>query len=663
MLQPELHGTNHLERILGDDPPAFALLHRPGSSGGDVEVLTGETTTAEAIADLELPPASMPARPGSTDHDLLAFLPYRQVTERGFTCHDDGEPIVALRVDDHGTVPGEELMARLPDEEPELVDAGFDIDDDSYAEVVRRVLEEEIGRGSGSNFVIKRSFTATIPGYTASSALALFRKLLNSELGAYWTFLAHLGTRTFVGASPERHVSLSDRTLTMNPISGTYRYGTEGPSVSGAVRFLADSKESDELSMVVDEELKMMAGICESGGRVAGPYLKEMARLAHTEYHLDGTSSLDVREILRRTLFAPTVTGSPLENAFRVIARHEPGARGYYSGVAALFGRDDRGRRTLDSSILIRTADITPDGELDIGVGATLVRDSEPHSEVAETWAKAAGVLDAIGVAGTPAGSPTRAGTNPALRVPLADHVEVRAALRRRNRTLAPYWFEEPWRRTRTQPNLVGLRAVLVDAEDTFTAMLGDQLRSLGLEVTIRPYHEGPVEIGDYDLAVVGPGPGDPRDAGDTKIATLRKITRGLLAEEVPMLSVCLGHQVLASLLGLELVRREHPNQGVQREIDLFGKMERVGFYNTFAARSDRDLFHVPSIGQTVRATREPGTGEIHSLRGPWFRSVQFHPESLLTYDGPAVLSEMIAATFTRHGANDAHHTLLGKSG
>ncbi len=74
-----------------------------------------------------------------------------------------------------------------------------------------------------------------------------------------------------------------------------------------------------------------------------GPYLKEMSRLAHTEYFIEGRTTRDAREILRETLFAPTVTGSPLESASRVIHGYEPHGRGYYSGVAALIGRDTAG--------------------------------------------------------------------------------------------------------------------------------------------------------------------------------------------------------------------------------------------------------------------------------------------------------------------------------
>src|SRR5207245_1299312 len=70
----------------------------------------------------------------------------------------------------------------------------------------------------------------------------------------------------------------------------------------------------------------------------------------------------------------------------------------YYSGALALIGRDAGGTQTLDSPILIRTADIDAAGRLRVGGGATLVRHSDPHGEVAETPAKAAGVLAALGV-------------------------------------------------------------------------------------------------------------------------------------------------------------------------------------------------------------------------------------------------------------------------
>ena len=437
------------------------------------------------------------------------------------------------------------------------------------------------------------------------------------------------GSRTLVGATPERHVTLDDGTVVMNPVSGTYRYAPDGPTVPDTLRFLADRKEAEELYMVVDEELKMMAAMCDRGGRVVGPFLKEMARLAHTEYLLEGRSELDVRDVLRATLFAPTVTGSPLESACRVIAKYEPGGRGYYSGVLALFGRDGHGRHTLDSSILIRTAEIDAGGALRIPVGATLVRHSQPDSEVAETSAKVAGLLAAIQPG---ANAPDLAiGRAPGPR--LGAHDAVVRALADRNTTLGSFWLADPAARAAGDPFLAGRRVLVVDAEDTFTAMLAVQLRALGLRVTVRRFDE-PYVLDDQDLVLVGPGPGDPRADEHPKIGALLTLTDRLLAEDRPFVAVCLGHQVLCRLLGLDVVRRAVPHQGLQREIDLFGTTRKVGFYNTFTAVVPAPL--------GIQVSADPVTGEVHALRGPYFRSMQFHPESVLTEHGLDILRETL---------------------
>ncbi|GGT92276.1 anthranilate synthase family protein [Streptomyces lateritius] len=622
--QEQHRGQDLLSRVLGTDPPAFAVLHRPETTGpGALDLLTGDISMPATLADLPL--REDPGTAGR--HEVLAVVPYRQIGERGYDRTDDGAPLIAMSVTEQTTVPLDTVLAAIPDVPITLAEGRFDVDDSAYAEIVRRIVADEIGTGEGANFVIRRSFTAEITDYGPGSALTFFKRLLARETGAYWTFVIHTGERTFVGASPERHVSLADGTAVMNPISGTYRYPASGPTLPGVLDFLADRKEADELYMVVDEELKMMARICEDGGRVVGPYLKEMARLAHTEYFIEGQTDRDPREILRETLFAPTVTGSPLESAARVIAKYEPHGRGYYSGVAALIGRDALGGRAMDSAILIRTAEIDAAGRVGIGVGATLVRHSDPESEVAETRAKAAGLLSALQDDGA---------------ARFRAHPRVREALERRNATIADFWLAEESGRGRPGPDpvLAGQRVLIVDAEDTFTSMIGQQVRAMGPEVTVRRFDEEYAFEG-YDLVIMGPGPGDPREAGHPKIAHLREAVATLLRERRPFLAVCLSHQVLSLGLGLELARRDVPNQGVQKEIDLFGSRERVGFYNTFAARSDSDRLHHPDLG-AVEVSRDPETGEVHALRGSHFASMQFHAESVLTQSGPRIVASLL---------------------
>ncbi|MEW1779877.1 anthranilate synthase family protein [Streptomyces sp. NPDC086777] len=617
-----------LTQLLHDDRP-FALLRRrtPGHDESTVELLLGPVTARDRLAGLP--------------EEGLALIPYRQIRERGFDVRDDGTPLLVLTPTVVCHIPLDEALATLPAHDVHVDSGAFDVDDDAYAEIVGRVLREEIGRGEGANFVIRRTYEGRIPGFGRADALALFRRLLEGERGAYWTFVVHTGDRTLVGASPEVHVRMSGGTVVMNPISGTYRYPAEGPTPEHLLGFLADGKEIEELSMVVDEELKMMCTVGDMGGVVVGPRLKEMAHLAHTEYELRGRSSLDVREVLKETMFAATVTGSPVQNACRVIERHEVGGRGYYAGALALLGRDSGGAQTLDSPILIRTADIDADGRLRVPVGATLVRGSDPASEVAETHAKAAGVLAALGVRPS---RPRAERTAPRL----ADDPRVRAALDGRRASLAPFWL-----RMQERTGEPAGHALVVDGEDTFTAMLAHVLRAGGLDVTVRRYdepglrtavlaHRGPV--------VLGPGPGDPTDPDDPKMRFLRELTATLIREHRHgVLGVCLGHELIAAELGLEIVRKEVPYQGAQTTVDLFGRPETVGFYNSFVARCDDEAAR-ELAAHGIEVSRA-ANGEVHALRGPrraggapgnTLAGVQFHPESVLTLNGAVIVRELV---------------------
>ncbi|MFD7031230.1 anthranilate synthase family protein [Streptomyces sp. NPDC059917] len=620
--------ANPFTRLLDDAAPPFALLRRrtPGLDHDTVEVLTGPVHEVERLADLPL-----------ADLPTLALVPFRQIRERGFDVRDDGTPLSVLVAEQLHAVPLAEALAALPDHEVRVEGGGFDVGDEEYADTVRRVIEDEIGRGEGANFVIRRTYGGSIPGFGRADALALFRRLLVAERGAYWTYVVHTGSRTLVGASPEVHVRMTGGTVVMNPISGTYRYPAGGPTAESLLAFLGDRKETEELSMVVDEELKMMCTVADRGGVVVGPRLKEMSHLAHTEYELRGRSTLDAREVLRETMFAATVTGSPVQNACRVIERYESGGRGYYAGALALLGRDADGAQSLDSPILIRTADIDADGALRVPVGATLVRHSDPAGEVAETHAKAAGVLAALGVrpaAPRPVAGPVRLGEDP----------RVQAALAARRRDLAPFWL-----RMQDRPAAASGHALVIDAEDTFTAMLAHVLRVCGLDVTVRRYDDPGLRAAALAWTgpvVLGPGPGDPADAADPRMRLLRGLARELLAaHRGGILGVCLGHELLAAELGLPLVRKAEPAQGAQTTVDLFGSPEVVGFYNTYTARCD-DPAAARLAATGVEVSRDPATYEVHALRSAagGFAGVQFHPESVLSLRGADVVRDLLAA-------------------
>ncbi len=612
----------------------FALIAR---DPGTVEVLTGETVDVDLLADIPLTDAAGTAR------EVLALVPFRQVTERGFECHDDHAPLRCLIVDAHATLPRDEVIAALPAAPVGLRGAGFDVADEEYAETVRTVIADEIGRGEGANFVIRRDFTADVDGDAITAALTWFRALLEHERGAYWTFLVSTPGHIAVGASPEAHVSARDGVVTMNPISGTFRHPAGGATVETLTTFLESTKETEELFMVVDEELKMMSAVCSDGGRITGPHLKEMSRLTHTEYVLRGRSRLDPRDILRETMFAPTVTGSPMQNACTVITRHERTPRGYYSGVAALFtpsagGEPGAPTHDLDAPILIRTAYLV-DGRLRVPVGATLVRHSDPDGEVSETHGKAAGVLGAIGA--VPRDRDAEAAADPdapaAARRPLAEDPGISALLASRNGRLAQFWLnpQEP----AGHGPFVGRSALVVDAEDRFTTMLAHQLRHLGLDVAIVPWHEvGDAQIDAAELVVAGPGPGDPADETSPRMRRMRDVVARRRASGRPLLAVCLSHQILAGSLGIGLGPLARPHQGLQKTVDVFGEDASIGFYNTFTARVAPGTTRVGM----AEVAADPVSGDVYALRGPGFASVQGHLESILSRDGMTTLERLV---------------------
>ncbi len=626
----------------------FALIARDVAT---VELLTGDVVDVELLADIPLTGAD------GTSQEVLALVPFRQVRERGFECHDDGAPLRCLVVRDRAVIDRRDALEQLPSAPIALADAGFDIADDDYAQIVRRVIADEIGLGEGANFVIRRDFTARVGTDAATAALTWFRALLEHERGAYWTFAVVTPGHVAVGASPEAHVSARDGIVTMNPISGTFRHPEGGATVETLTEFLESTKETEELFMVVDEELKMMSAVCSDGGRITGPHLKEMSRLTHTEYVLRGRSRLDPRDILRETMFAPTVTGSPMQNACTVITRHETTPRGYYSGVAALFTpRTDAilaGESThdLDAPILIRTAYLQG-GRLRVPVGATLVRHSDPYGEVSETHGKAAGVLGAIGaVPRDRRAEPQRDGSADAIDEdapsaearPLADDPDIATLLASRNARLASFWLN-PQDALAAGGPFQGRSAIVVDAEDRFTTMLAHQLRHLGLAVRIVSWTDITDEqIDDAELIVAGPGPGDPRDPGTPRMRRMREVVARRRDSGRPLLAVCLSHQILARTFGIELAPLDAPHQGLQKKVDVFGVPASIGFYNTFTAR-------VPA-GTTVVGEAEVAadalTGDVYALRGPGFASVQGHLESILSRDGMTTLERLVSAALS----------------
>ena len=264
-----------------------------------------------------------------------------------------------------------------------------------------------------------------------------------------------------------------------------------------------------------------------------------------------------------------------------------------------------------------------------VTAGATLVRDSDPDYEVAETLAKAGGILSAFGLLPGGGGTPTAIGD-------LTQDEDVLIALNSRNQRLAKFWLTDQ-AGAPPAPSLAGRKVGILHGEDDFVNMLAHVFSVLGMTSRVVRHEEYAAGVfDDVDLVVVGPGPGDPREHDHPKIAAYRSAVAELLGSGRPFLAVCLGHQVLCDSLGIPLAYKDIVFQGTQSSVSIEGREEKVGFYNTFVGKAGSVL----PEGVSVEADAE--TGDIHVVAGPHFRGVQFHAESILTENGFALLRGLL---------------------
>ncbi len=392
---------------------AWAIIRRSTRAGDreTVGLVGGRRRVVDSLLDI-------PLEDGVPEDghiaDRLVAVPFRQVRERGFEAHDDGTPLVVVDVETELEFSVDEVIDAIDDTGVDLADrGGFDIDDTAYADLVAAIIRDEIGQGEGANLVVGRHYRAQVADWDAGKALTVFRRLLAARARRLLDIrvlhrrpLPHRSEprAARVGARRRRTDEPDQRDLPAG--LGAARPTNRATCAATCWSSCGDEKEIFELFMVVDEELKMMCDVCDKGGQVLGPFLKPMSRLIHTEYFLAGRTSRDPREVLRDTMYAATVTGSPVQNACRLIKKYESEGRGYYGAALAILGRDADGAPVVDSPIVIRTADVDLEGRLTVTAGATLVRDSDPAYEVAETHAKAGGILAAFGLV-APAPTPS----------------------------------------------------------------------------------------------------------------------------------------------------------------------------------------------------------------------------------------------------------------
>ncbi|HZY69695.1 MAG TPA: aminodeoxychorismate/anthranilate synthase component II [Thermoplasmata archaeon] len=189
------------------------------------------------------------------------------------------------------------------------------------------------------------------------------------------------------------------------------------------------------------------------------------------------------------------------------------------------------------------------------------------------------------------------------------------------------------------------MKVVVIDHEDSFVYNLRQAFAGLGHSVATLRYTvpRGDVARERPDALVLSPGPGHPSDRRVTGLA------RELVAESagrVPILGVCLGHQLLGELYGARVVRAADPVHGVAGPVTHEGTGVFAGIPSPFAgARYHSLIIDRATVASplAITASAEDGTPmAIRHLRDPTV-GVQFHPESYLTEAGTKLLENFLA--------------------
>lgn len=186
------------------------------------------------------------------------------------------------------------------------------------------------------------------------------------------------------------------------------------------------------------------------------------------------------------------------------------------------------------------------------------------------------------------------------------------------------------------------VKCVIIDNYDSFTYNLVHLLRELGAEVAVKQNDKFALEdLEEYDKIVLSPGPGVPSEAG-----LLLNVIRRYAATK-PMLGVCLGHQAIAEAFGGKIEKLSDVFHGVETPINvntntsLFNGLPAqfsVGRYHSWVVSKDRFPSELEVIAETADGLIMALQHQEYDLYG-----IQFHPESVLTPMGKAIVGNWLA--------------------
>jgi len=261
--------------------------------------------------------------------------------------------------------------------------------------------------GAGDIYQANLSRGWRVPGVSPGAVGAWYGRLRQVNPAPFGA-LANLPGLTLLSSSPERLVQVRDGRVETRPIAGTRARSWAG---SGAVdssavdsdqseraELLANFKERAEHVMLIDLERNDLGRICRTGSVEVNEFMvtESYPHVHHIVSNVRGVLRPEVTpgEVLRAVFPGGTITGCPKYRCMQIIGELEGEARGAYTGSLGYLNLDG----SMDFNILIRTATLCGE-ELRFRAGAGIVADSDWQRELAETRAKARGLVRAFGAA------------------------------------------------------------------------------------------------------------------------------------------------------------------------------------------------------------------------------------------------------------------------
>ncbi len=333
------------------------------------------------------------------DHDAL--LPAAFAVRCTAAIVRDAMTGTSWLVEEHGNAAGRTICADLEQAASGLdshpgSDAGLmDIVEAEPVDFLAAVRRAKTFIADGDIYQANLSRAWSVEVDPRLTADRVYRRLCAANPGPF-AGLARWHDTAIISSSPERLIQVRNGVAATRPIAGTRPRSSDSDEDAGlSAELITHPKERAEHVMLIDLERNDLGRICEPGSVEVNEYmvLESYAHVHHIVSNVQGRLKQDISpgSAIRAVFPGGTITGCPKVRCMQIIQALESGPRGAYTGSFGYLNRDG----SMDLNILIRTM-VHRGNRIGFSAGSGIVADSEPEAELAETRAKAKGMLNAL---------------------------------------------------------------------------------------------------------------------------------------------------------------------------------------------------------------------------------------------------------------------------